>query len=132
LNCCFCKNKELASEEISGINVLYCEDCQGTWYTNDVILSMKEKEEVFSLPDFANNKYSTNTKDSPLSCPEDQSFLQSYLFHNVEIDVCPECSGVWLEKKEREKILSNAIQDLGGRVPIGVMEFLGYLSYLLK
>jgi len=33
-------------------------------------------------------------------CPQKHSSLQKALFHNVEVDYCPECLGVWFDRDE--------------------------------
>jgi len=38
-------------------------------------------------------------------CPIDQSDLQITTRENVEIDYCPKCRGVWLDRGELDKIL---------------------------
>ncbi len=40
-----------------------------------------------------------------MNCPVCNSRLESYEKHGVEIDVCPGCRGVWLDRGELEKIL---------------------------
>jgi Zn-finger nucleic acid-binding protein len=35
--------------------------------------------------------------------------------HGVEIDYCPKCRGVWLDRGELDKILERGAAELGGR-----------------
>ncbi|MCX6722346.1 MAG: zf-TFIIB domain-containing protein [Candidatus Staskawiczbacteria bacterium] len=35
-----------------------------------------------------------------MECPNDQEYLEKILFHNVEVDYCPRCLGVWFDKDE--------------------------------
>ncbi len=35
-----------------------------------------------------------------MNCPNDNGKLEKVLFHNVEVDYCPECLGVWFDKDE--------------------------------
>ena len=35
-------------------------------------------------------------------CPNGHKELEKVLFHNVEVDYCPECFGIWFEKDELE------------------------------
>lgn len=39
---------------------------------------------------------------STMKCPKDGADLKERVFHNVKIDGCPECNGVWLDKGELE------------------------------
>jgi len=40
-----------------------------------------------------------------MKCPVDGATLLMSERHNVEIDYCPECRGVWLDRGELDKIL---------------------------
>lgn len=35
-----------------------------------------------------------------MECPNDQEKLEKVLFHNVEVDYCPKCLGIWFNKDE--------------------------------
>ena len=35
-----------------------------------------------------------------MDCPNDNKKLEKVLFHNVEVDYCPECLGIWFDKDE--------------------------------
>jgi hypothetical protein len=35
-----------------------------------------------------------------MQCPNDNEYLQKMLFHDVEVDYCPKCLGVWFDKDE--------------------------------
>ena len=37
-----------------------------------------------------------------MKCPKDGSDLRERVFHNVKIDSCPTCNGVWLDPGELE------------------------------
>lgn len=39
---------------------------------------------------------------SKMKCPRDGADLKERVFHNVKIDSCPECNGVWLDQGELE------------------------------
>ena len=41
-----------------------------------------------------------------LMCPNDNAAMQKVVRDGVEIDMCPTCRGVWLDRGELEKILS--------------------------
>lgn len=42
-----------------------------------------------------------------VACPEDAGALTAVRSRGVEINVCPTCSGVWLDRGELERILSS-------------------------
>ena len=35
-----------------------------------------------------------------MNCPNDNEELERVLFHNVEVDYCPKCLGIWFDKDE--------------------------------
>ncbi|TSC95085.1 MAG: hypothetical protein CEN87_97 [Parcubacteria group bacterium Licking1014_1] len=35
-----------------------------------------------------------------MNCPNDNEKLEKVLFHNVEVDYCPECLGIWFDNDE--------------------------------
>ena len=43
-----------------------------------------------------------------MKCPNDQTTLLLTERHGIEIDYCPECRGVWLDRGELDKILDQA------------------------
>ena len=52
-----------------------------------------------------------------LLCPNDNAGMQTINRNGVELDVCPTCRGVWLDRGELEKILEGGRQaqaELGG------------------
>jgi Zn-finger nucleic acid-binding protein len=43
-----------------------------------------------------------------MKCPNDQTTLVISERQNIEIDYCPECRGVWLDRGELDKLLERA------------------------
>ena len=35
-----------------------------------------------------------------MNCPNDNEQLEKVLFHNVEVDYCPKCLGIWFDTDE--------------------------------
>ena len=50
-----------------------------------------------------------------MNCPVDNEVLQMSERSGVEVDYCPRCRGVWLDRGELDKILDRAEREL--RVP---------------
>jgi len=42
-----------------------------------------------------------------MECPNDKEKLQSILFHNVEVDYCPKCLGLWFDRDELREAKDN-------------------------
>ena len=54
-----------------------------------------------------------------LLCPACRVDLVMSERHGVEIDYCPRCRGVWLDRGELDKILERGAAELGARPPGG-------------
>lgn len=52
-----------------------------------------------------------------MKCPTDGSVLVMSERSGVEIDYCPSCRGVWLDRGELDKILERAERDAGPAAP---------------
>jgi Zn-finger nucleic acid-binding protein len=52
-----------------------------------------------------------------MKCPIDDTLLQISDRQGIEIDFCPQCRGVWLDRGELDKIIERAGVELGGSVP---------------
>lgn len=52
-----------------------------------------------------------------MKCPVDDAVLVMSERSGVEIDYCPTCRGVWLDRGELDKILDRAAQDLAPQRP---------------
>lgn len=47
-----------------------------------------------------------------MKCPVDQAVLEISNRNNIEIDYCPSCRGVWLDRGELDKIIERS--DMSG------------------
>jgi uncharacterized protein len=52
-----------------------------------------------------------------MKCPIDDSPLSVSSRDGVEIDFCPQCRGVWLDRGELDKIIDRAANTLAGSAP---------------
>jgi Zn-finger nucleic acid-binding protein len=52
-----------------------------------------------------------------MKCPNDGATLTMSERSGVEIDYCPECRGVWLDRGELDKILDRAAVDAPAAAP---------------
>ena len=62
-----------------------------------------------------------NLADSGLACPADGTVLKVVRFADNEVDACPACRSIWLDKGEYEKIVAKVERQLDARrqnVPI--------------
>jgi Zn-finger nucleic acid-binding protein len=49
-----------------------------------------------------------NRLDGRMKCPNDSATLVMSERNGIEIDYCPECRGVWLDRGELDKIIDRA------------------------
>ena len=52
-----------------------------------------------------------------MKCPTDSATLVMSERSGVEIDYCPECRGVWLDRGELDKIIARAEKELAAAAP---------------
>ena len=53
-----------------------------------------------------------------MKCPTDSATLVMSERSGVEIDYCPECRGVWLDRGELDKILDRAEKEFAQAAPV--------------
>ncbi len=46
-----------------------------------------------------------------MNCPVCDASLRSVVKHGVEVDICPDCKGVWLDRGELDKLVQLAATD---------------------
>jgi len=54
-----------------------------------------------------------------MQCPHDQTVLQMTERQGIEIDYCPACRGVWLDRGELDKIIDRASAPARAETPSG-------------
>lgn len=64
------------------------------------------------LPPTTRNRKKSSLTSAPLSCPLCYSQLVPKLEHEIEIDVCPDCQGIWLDRNELDKLLAVSLWEL--------------------
>lgn len=80
-----------------------CEGCSGLWLSNASVV-----RHIGAVPRAA---YIRNTgANTGLHCPDDRASLVALIHHGVEIDICTQCGGVWLDRGELESILDQRRQ----------------------
>lgn len=52
-----------------------------------------------------------------MKCPLDQSVLEISTRHDIEIDYCPTCRGVWLDRGELDKIIERSERNMSQDAP---------------
>ena len=50
-------------------------------------------------------------RSGPMACPIDGTALVMSTRQNIEIDYCPTCRGVWLDRGELDKIIERSLSE---------------------
>lgn len=53
-----------------------------------------------------------------MKCPTDDSVLQISERQGIEIDYCPTCRGVWLDRGELDKLIERSATEVAPRAPV--------------
>jgi hypothetical protein len=64
---------------------------------------------------------SAERKSHFMKCPKCGADLKTEDFHGVQVDLCPECHGLWLDAEEIDAVTTHEDQGLIGRVFADVM-----------
>lgn len=100
----------LQSERLHGVKVDMCGQCKGVWFDRDELRRAKDNTDDdlrwldFDL--FSERDVQTHASDKR-NCPKDKSPMLAKVYDRSKIvtDICPVCNGVWLDRKEYEKII---------------------------
>ena len=104
-------------KEIGEVKIDECPQCQGMWFDQGEFHAAKDQADPdLNWMDFDIWKHEDRFQISthPLKCPKDGKPMVAvdYDETGVEIDVCAECRGVWLDKGEFAKIIAALVQEL--------------------
>ncbi len=56
-------------------------------------------------------------RSGPMTCPVDGTTLVMSARQNIEIDYCPTCRGVWLDRGELDKIIERSLAETAAAAP---------------
>lgn len=108
---------ELKSKAIGPVEVDECEVCKGIWFDMDELRQAKDiTDSDLNWMDFEIWKHENwyKAKTSEIDCPVCKIQAQAIDYGDaaVEIDYCPSCQGIWLDKNEFKKIIESLEQEL--------------------
>lgn len=133
MKCPKCGNNSLKETNINGIKIDRCDHCGGIWFDKDELRVVRDqRDENLSWLNFDlwEDEKKISISGKSIDCPRDESplFKIKYGSTGVMVDVCLNCRGVWLDKDELDKIVSELkekvnsetipeyLNDLGGKV----------------
>jgi Zn-finger nucleic acid-binding protein len=67
-----------------------------------------ENPQKIPISEALQNSFRTNKEMAQMKCPVDDTILVMSDRNGVEIDYCPTCRGVWLDRGELDKIIERS------------------------
>ena len=106
MDCPKCETPSLKATVHKGVEVDRCEQCRGIWFDD------RELAELLNLPTKELRSLDSGNQDELLNlkrgrCPRDGSDLLRVYSpdnHDIVLDACVNCSGVWLDGGELLKL----------------------------
>ncbi|MGH8256171.1 MAG: zf-TFIIB domain-containing protein [Steroidobacteraceae bacterium] len=98
-------NVELVPTVRHKITVNYCHSCKGMWLERQELEQLED--EVFDFGEHAKGTLVVSPTPTALRCPECSAPLQRfrYRFYDLEMDLCANQHGYWLEDDEDTRVL---------------------------
>jgi len=104
VNCPRC-NVELELEKYKGIEVDRCPNCQGMWLD---FHELDQLEDIAFDIDELKGTMVYSPRTSELLCPRCLKTMKAFeyrAYYDLELDVCPEGHGFWLDAGEEKRVL---------------------------
>ncbi len=80
-----------------------CQRCDGSWLPGALVTAHLEVPSA--------DRLRAAGEVSERACPVDGSLLLALEHHDIEIDVCAICAGIWLDAGERDRLLADREQE---------------------
>lgn len=93
----------LVRKRIDANDTWRCQRCEGVWLPGAVVAKV-----VGASPRWPDR---SDTRATELLCPDDGTHLRAVDADGIELDLCPHCHGLWLDRGELEDILRRARRD---------------------
>lgn len=97
--CCPRDSAVLASNDVDGYRYHTCGECEGYWIGASVLRRNMEPEALRAIVARA-----AEAPPSALFCLADRTPLAAITTHGCEIDLCPRCHALWLDRGEVLKL----------------------------
>ena len=109
----------MVRQEIGEVTIDECPQCQGMWFDQGELGAAKDQADPdLNWLDFEIWKHQDRFRaaSQPLRCPKDATEMITidYDQTGIEIDCCPQCRGVWLDKGEFAGIIAALQQEAAG------------------
>ena len=112
----------LVRNRVEGVDTWRCERSDGLWLPGGVV-----ERVVGAAPHWPARSETTAT---PLACPDDGRLLRAVDADGIELDLCPHCHGLWLDRGELSDIIARrrgreAAEELAEELIDGVVDTVG-------
>ena len=99
-------NFALSKKDVDGASLFQCVRCHGVWIQKESILSLNEEKQIPILGNYLEQEgqLPEHFKQGALLCPSDGAKMLFTELNDIEVDLCPTCHGVWLDKGEMESL----------------------------
>lgn len=104
MKCPYC-NVDLVSTTRHKLEVKECPSCKGMWMEYKELEQLED--EVFDFGEAAKGTLAFSSTPTTAKCPECSALLKrfKYRFYDLEMDLCPNQHGFWLDHDEDTRIL---------------------------
>ena len=100
---CPVDHSRLQEKLVEGLSTHRCHLCHGIFIPGDFFREVKAQAALQVHREIAG--YTPNLNASPRLCPKRCSTMMLMHIKGIEIDVCPQCDGIWLDSGELEKMI---------------------------
>ena len=98
-------NSDLTPTVRHKLTVNYCPSCKGMWLEQQELGELED--EAFDFGDDAKGTLAFSSTPTTARCPECSARLQkfNYRFYDMEMELCPNQHGYWLDEDEDDRVL---------------------------
>ncbi len=109
INCPRC-NEKMAKTNSSGINTHTCLYCRGAWLNKNSLTQLLSKEsDAPNIGDIIESFHTQNEGGTARHCPGcENTQLEIIHAHNIELDLCPKCNGLFFDEGELKAVLPDS------------------------
>jgi Zn-finger nucleic acid-binding protein len=95
----------LIKKTIDGVDLFQCAHCHGVWIPKEDLLTLAASRNISPLTtQIEAEALPSHFRQGALLCPSDGARMLFTTINDIEIDLCPTCHGVWLDKGEMESL----------------------------
>ena len=100
-HCFVSLEKNILKKSIWSVETDNCNSCKGLYLDKGELLKLTSNRPLHNIT----TKYLGVDSDSKLLCPGCGSIMDMESVGGIEIDVCLQCNGVWLDSDELERLM---------------------------